>query len=291
MTRGELRPSTMRTTARRDGVRQAAATRRPRARRLGWTLVELLVVVAILGVLLGMVLPAVQGAREAGRRTQCLNHLRQLGLALHAYHAAQGTFPVGCVQFRVHASQTSRRQLAWSALLLPYLEERALYERLDLLAPYDAAANAPAAATVLPVYLCPSTPRASGREGARGASDYGGIFGERISSPNKPPKGVLLNEVSISLRRITDGASQTLIVGECADFPDGQWINGRNLFDQAFAIQRAPPFENDLRSFHPGGVQAAWADGSARFLPETTALRVLAALCSRAGGEVTTLSD
>lgn len=277
----------------RRGSRRGPGPARPTGGRpwAGWTLVELLVAIAILGGLIGLLLPAVQAAREAGRRTQCLNHLRQLGLALHAYHAAQGTFPVGCVQFRALASQTTRRQLAWSALLLPYLEERAVYERLDLLAPYDAAVNAPAAATVLPVYLCPSTPRAGGLEGGRGATDYGGIFGERISGPNKPPKGVLINEVAIPLRRITDGASQTLIVGECADFPDGQWINGRNLFDQAFAIHRAPPFENDLRSHHPRGVQAAWADGSARYLADTTALGVLAALCTRAGGEVAPQTD
>jgi prepilin-type processing-associated H-X9-DG protein len=119
----------------------------------------------------------------------------------------------------------------------------------------------------------------------RGPSDYGGIFGERISSPNNPPKGVMLYDVSIPLVLIRDGASHTLIVAEDSMWPDGQWINGRNIFDQAYAINAAPPVENDIRSQHPGGAHALLADGSARFFAESLELNVLAALCTRAGGE------
>ncbi len=251
----------------------------------GFSLIELLVVVALIGMLIGLLLPAVQAAREAARRKQCLNHLRQLGLALHNYHSALGSFAVGCVEFRAVPSQTQRRQLAWSALVLPYLEQAGLHEQIDFTVPFDSPLNATAAATVLPVYLCPSTPRTSFRVQGRGACDYGGIFGERITSPNNPPKGMMLYERAISARHVTDGLSQTLLVGEDSGFQDGQWINGRNLFDQAFPIHKAPPFENDLRSEHPRGVNCLWADGSARFLADSTPGPVLAALCTRAGSE------
>jgi prepilin-type processing-associated H-X9-DG protein len=85
---------------------------------------------------------------------------------------------------------------------------------------------------------------------------------------------------------MTDGASQTIIVGEDAGFPDGQWINGLNVFDQAFAINQAPSYENDLHSDHPGGAHALFADGSVHFLKNSLDVRTLAALCTRAGNEI-----
>src|SRR5207247_8735943 len=103
-------------------------------------------------------LPAVQRVREAAARTRCLNNLKQIGLALHDHLAARGTFPPGGVEWRP-PGDTTRRQLAWSAFLLPFLEQDALYRRLDLSTPFDSPQNAPAAATVLSVYLCPSSRR------------------------------------------------------------------------------------------------------------------------------------
>ncbi len=120
----------------------------------------------------------------------------------------------------------------------------------------------------------------------RGPCDYGGIFGERITSANNPPKGTMLYDRAISIHQVEDGTSHTLIVAEDSWFSDGQWINGRNIFDQAFAINVAPQWENDIRSEHHGGAYAARADGSVSFLSNSLALRVLAALCTRAGHEV-----
>jgi type II secretory pathway pseudopilin PulG len=248
--------------------------------------VELLVVAAVVGLLLALVLPAIQAAREAARATACGQHLRQVGLGLQAYHAAWRSFPPGGLEWRAGGDR-SRRQLAWSAFLLPFVEQQALYERLDLSQAFDSPANAEPAATVLPIYLCPSASRESPRVEGRGPCDYGGIYGERITSANQPPKGTMLYDRTVKLEQIRDGASRTLIVAEDSAWPDGQWINGRNIFDQAYPINRAPPFENDIRSNHPGGAQAVLADGAVRFLPEALDLRVLAALCTRAGGETT----
>lgn len=253
--------------------------------RFGWTLVELLVVMAVLGLLVGMLLPALQTARKAAQRAQCTSNLHQMGVALQAHHSALGYFPIGGVEWRPFRSTKGERQLAWSAFLLPYLDQQPLYDQLNLRTPFDSPDNRTAAAVVLAVYLCPSTYRASPLVSGRGACDYGGMYGERILSPNNPPKGVMLYDQKVSTDMIPDGTSNTLQVGEDSGFADGQWINGRNLFDQAFGINQAPAYENDIRSNHQGGANTLFCDGSVHFLAETLDLPILAALCTRAGNE------
>lgn len=254
-------------------------------RHPAFSLVELLVVIAIVGMLISLLLPAVQAARASARRTQCQNNLRQIGLGLWQHHEAKQAFPVGAIEWR-GAGDPTKRQLAWSALLLPYVEERALFETLDLNTPFDSEANRHGAATILPLYVCPASQRGARLVQGRGPCDYGGIHGERISSPNKPPKGTMLYDVAISIAHIKDGVSNTLIVAEDSQFDDGQWINGRNVFDQAFAINRAPHWENDIRSEHGGGALGVRADGSVHFMNESMDLLVLAALCTRDGKEI-----
>ena len=223
------------------------------ASRRAFSLVELLVVIAIIAILIGLLLPAVQRAREAASATACRNHLRQIGLALLQHHDVRGRFPAGCIEWRPTAAGP-QRQLAWNACILAYLEQPAIADRLDLSKPFDHADNAVAAAMIVPSFICPSNRRPTPLVQGRGPTDYGGMFGERIISPNNPPKGILIHDACFGISDVSDGTSCTIIVGEDSRSTDGQWINGRNLFDQAFAINQGPAFENDLRSDHPGGM-------------------------------------
>lgn len=257
-----------------------------RLRPGGFTLIELLVVIAIIGVLVALLLPAVQAAREAARRMTCTANLRQVGIALHNYHDSNNVFPPGGWEWRPPNNRT-RRQLAWSALILGQMEQRPLFDSLNLNTPFDSPQNSTGAATVISTYLCPSAPRAGGLLiKGRAVCDYGGMYGQRITVANNPPNGSMLYDQVITLAQIRDGASQTMIVGEDAGFSDGQWINGLNIFDQAFAINQAPSFENDLHSDHNGGAHALFADGSVHFLKNGLNLKTLAAICTRAGGDI-----
>ena len=253
--------------------------------RQAFTLIELLVVISIIGVLVALLLPAVSYAREAARRASCLNNLKQMGIAMQGYHESNRIFPPGCVQFRTKA-RPQHVQLAWSLYVLPFLEQKALYNSTNLYLAFDSAANTTAAVTIINNYLCPSSTRPSRLPQGRAACDYGGMNGERITTPNNPPKGTMLTDQCVSMRMIADGTSRTILIAEDSINPDGQWINGLNIFDQAFPINQGPPMENDMRSRHPGGAQCAMADGSARFLKQTIDKKVLAALCTRAGKEV-----
>jgi len=150
----------------------------PKSRNLqipktGFTLVELLVVITIIGILIALLLPAVQAAREAARRMQCGNQFKQVALALHNYHAAIGSFPPGIFNELSEQYPTAPRRFAWSVYILPYLEMQSLYDMFDfnqpsiyynkaghtLTIPKDPAnTNWVASGTYVPAYLCPSDP-------------------------------------------------------------------------------------------------------------------------------------
>jgi prepilin-type N-terminal cleavage/methylation domain-containing protein len=264
--------------------------------RKGFTLVELLVVAAITGVLVALLLPAVQSAREAARRSHCQNNLRQIGIALHDYHAAHGAFPIGCVEKRTF-SQPTARQLAWSASLLPHLEQQPLWQMIDFGSPYDSARNAPAARTVIAAFLCPSAVRlAEGRDGNQvsrpsgeyqaAAIDYGGVYGAVQVSPSG--NGAMLFDRAVSLKQITDGSSHTMMVAEDTGrgWPmnigsmDGEWINGENIFDLAGQVNAQQ--HGDLWSDHPGLAMAVRCDGSVTLLFESIDAAIVRAACTRA---------
>jgi len=272
---------------RRLGLQAGRGTRR---RCVGFSLVELLVVIAVIGLLIALLLPAVQAVREAARRLSCLNNLRQMGIGLHGFHDAYGRFPEGGVEFRKLRDSDGEllypqgRQLAWSAYLLPYIEFRSLAKRINFTKNFDSLENAQAAAEIVPVYLCPSVSRQSHLVDGRGACDYGGINGKQNS---RDQNGVMLYGQTVCIRDILDGTAHTLIVSEDAGSRYGQWINAENVFAVGFCIndQRAPWFDNEIRSEHPGGANGLFADGAVRFLREEINLNILAALCTRRGGE------
>ena len=215
--------------------------------REGFTLVELLVVIAIIGTLVGLLLPAVQNARESARRTHCGSNLRQVGLALLAFHDAKRSFPPaftaasdpGNVNWRTLTTTTpSYFEPGWSffAFILPHVEEAGLYDRLDLSLPIMHATNdaARTEAALAQLYVCPSdtSPRLIdvldfGESGAATAlsgvgtviarapvSSYAGVLGTNDHENNGLFDGVFFRNSRIRSGQITDGLSKTVCVGE-----------------------------------------------------------------------------
>ena len=134
-----------------------------RARRRGFTLNELLVVIAIIAILVALLLPAVQSAREAARRSQCKNGLKQTGLALHSYHETHSSFPPGFISRNVQASDPVTPTniapgFSWGTMILPNLDQEPLYSSLDFERDADDPTNLSFGQTSLPVFRCPSDP-------------------------------------------------------------------------------------------------------------------------------------
>ncbi len=259
----------------------------------GFSLVELLVVIGVIGLLASLLLTAIQAARETARRMTCLNNLHQMGIGMLAFYDVNKRFPLGGVEMKtLKIPGTNKplypngRQLAWSAYILPYVELNSLAKRIDFTKAFDSPENAAAAAEIVPLYLCPSHSRNSYLIDRFAACDYGGIYGQRLvpnPSPNHRPQGIMLYDQYIRIFDVTDGTSHTLMVSEDSQFSDMQWIYGGNVFDVSAIINTAK--ENDLCSKHPGGVNGLMADGSARFLSEEMDIETLAAICTRAGKE------
>ena len=245
--------------------------------------------IAVIGVLVGMLLPALQSVRSAARRTHCSSNLRQIGIGILAFHEVNKHLPVGCTDKRPFGT-TEKRQLAWNLFLLPYIEQQAVYNNFDLKLPFDHDQNFDAASTVVPVYLCPTTSTfGSGRTPTRtddglGATDYGGLFGSQVTSP--PMNGAMVFDKRIRLAELKDGASRTIVIAEDTgrgSDTDGQWANGQNIFDQGNRINLHQ--HNEMWSDHPDGVQALFGDGSVHFLTEQIDVDTLKALCTRANGD------
>jgi prepilin-type N-terminal cleavage/methylation domain-containing protein/prepilin-type processing-associated H-X9-DG protein len=201
--------------------------------RRAFTLIELLVVIAIIGVLVSLLLPAVQSAREAARRSQCVNNLKQIGLALHNYESAIGSFPPGAGMAPQNATTAdwSGGWTEWSAhaMLLPYLEQGPVYNAINFnfLAGYDAGGsiNATAYNTRINSFLCPSDGLAGRNSsnsyyGSVGTSTYdwwGGQGGPKPTRPwvdHRPTTGMFGKYTPNGIRDVTDGTSQSIAFSE-----------------------------------------------------------------------------
>jgi prepilin-type N-terminal cleavage/methylation domain-containing protein/prepilin-type processing-associated H-X9-DG protein len=299
--------------------------------RLGFSLLELLVVVAVIGVLVGLILPAVQRVRESAARVSCLNNLRQIGAALHNYHDVNGRLPP--LPTAVLPRPTDPNAvLSWMTLILPHMEQETLYQASIQACRVDPNPlhNPPhqGLASVLRVYVCPTDgrllePLTDGFGVEAAFTSYIGIAGTLPPGARVGQNGALGYAPGCRLSDITDGTSQTLMVGERPP-PDslqaGWWYPGFHAYttglrgpNNSFTVGAGPDFPGldpcmigrwtfgpgrtdnpcdrfHLWSLHSGGANFLFADASARFL-SYSAEPLMFALASRAGGEVVSLPD
>ncbi|MDG3002349.1 DUF1559 domain-containing protein [Paludisphaera mucosa] len=181
-------------------------------RRGGFTLIELLVVIAIIAVLIALLLPAVQSAREAARRAQCTNNLKQMGLAMHNYHQAAGSFPMGnAIAYSDPGVQTTWGTFSAHSMMLPYLEQTPLYNSCNFAWTVwygmGASLNATVWNTKVNAFLCPS----DGQAGKDHINSYFGSFGTGTDPWAVNTNGTFAPEqTAYSVADITDGTSNTI---------------------------------------------------------------------------------
>jgi prepilin-type processing-associated H-X9-DG protein len=289
-------------------------------------LIELLVVIAIIAVLVALLLPAVQQAREAARRSQCRNNLKQIGVALHNYHSSHNTFPPGYVAGAAYPATSCG--WGWCAQLLPYLDQTPLYNSINFQLPIENSANLPLLSQTLPGMLCPSDQTGSGPFSisdtsgavivpAAAPSSYAATVGDDSSEADAlTGNGVFFRNSRIRIGNIVDGTSTTVLVGERAfayvnatwlGAPNNAVVKAGNLNPWKSATATSPIFVqvhnnwinimtdsdgglDDFSSLHTGGAQLLFADGSVRFIPSITSdgpqRKAFWGMGTRAGGEV-----
>jgi type II secretory pathway pseudopilin PulG len=283
----------------------------------------LLVVIAIIGILVALLLPAVQAAREAARRASCRNNLKQIGIALHNYHDSHQRLPMGWVGLDF---ARQREPLAeghpgwgWAAKILPFLERINVSEQLihDLL-PITDDANAGAREKYLPEFRCPSDTGSRRFElpmesdpatilARLPVANYVGVFGtfELDSCQGLPvgsqcvADGVFFHLSDVRFAGIKDGLSNTFAVGERVSKSDAStWLGvvpeAKDPFARILGIVDHPPNTrfghlDDFRSFHPAGTNFVLADGAVRLIGETIDIQIYRAMATRTGGESASL--
>ena len=229
----------------------------------GFTLIQLLVALAILGVLVALLLPAAQRRVPGGaRRTQCKMYLKQIGLALHNYHDAFQAFPPAYT-----VDENGKPLHSWRTLILPFLDQQALYEKIDLSKPWDDPANEAAFKTGIPGYQCPSSPA----DVSSTHTTYMAVV--TANSCFHPTEARLMSE-------ITDDHGKTIMVIEVDTDQAVHWMSPMDA-DESLVLGIGPK----TKHAHSGGYQALFVDGSVRFLGEQSTAADRLAMISIAGNE------
>lgn len=286
----------------------------------GFTVVELLVVIAVIAVLCALVLPAVQQAREAARQLQCKNNLHQIGVALHSYQAATSCYPPGWV-IETPVGRDSGNGWGWLAMLLPEMDQGALFNNINFAQHVGDRSNETARLTVVEAFLCPTDhvparvpfyrkPPGGGTSSSAVAAtatdvmfevagaSYAGVFGPEDPVGDPPDAigpGAFFANSRARAADFLDGAGQTAVVGErSARRLATTWTGMRP--DEEEGPERVVGFmegspndpaadEAAFSSRHSGGVHFLFGDGSVRFLRDHMDRAVYEALGTRAGQE------
>ena len=220
--------------------------------------------------MLGLVWPAT-GSRPVARRAQCRNNLKQIALALHNYHDTYRCLPPAYI-----ADEKGRPMHSWRVLILPFLEQEALYRKYRFDEPWDGPNNRKLASTVLDVFNCPSQ-----SDDPSTMTSYVVILGPSTAWPG---------DKSTRWRDFADGTSNTLLVVEVKG-SGIHWMEPRDLHVVQMSPRVNPPAGQGISSAHPGGANVAWADGSVQFLPESMRRGDLKALLTIAGEELVDLNN
>lgn len=231
------------------------------------TFLKIAALLFVMAVGVALLMPPVTRGREAARRTQCKNNLKQIMLALHNYHDKYDAFPpaytTDCDGNRLHS---------WRTLILPYLDQQLLYSTIDLSKPWNDPANAAAYKTTLHVYCCPGgDTRATRSNHAGSRTTYLAVVTpDSCFRPNQPRK----------ISEVNDGTSNTLMIIEVAPEQAVHWMEPVDANEQMVltfgAIKKRP---------HTGGTHTGLADGSIRFLSANISQTTLTALISAAGND------
>lgn len=265
--------------------------------RRAFTLVELLVVIAIIGILIALLLPAVQAAREAARRSQCSNNLKQIGLAIHNYHDTFRILPPAAV------NHPSTHGWGWGALILPFTEQAALHDECGIGRGVPIDDRLTEITTVVPGFRCPSDtgPKNNSRKWTwerldtmdpkPATANYVVMSGTEMS-PGSNGNGMFYLNSGLGFRDCTDGTSNTIAAGERA-YDVGNVRYGAAVWAGTSELDHTKDYQLDvaacgqqpincpgtvadsdgrhlcLSSNHPGGAMVCLLDGSVRFLSET----------------------
>ncbi len=289
------------------------------SRRPGFTMIELLTVVAIIAFLIALLLPSVQSAREVARRTQCHNNLLQLGIAMGNYVSTHEVLPPGVVDVKGPIKNMPQGyHFGWTVQILPFLEQGNLYRRFDFRHSVYEGRNLSAQANRVAGLLCPS-------DGRLGSTSYMGCHHDVEAPIDVDNHGVLYLNSHVAYDDITDGRSYTILLGEALGGPSLGWASGtratlRNTGSPINAPDPVVPgpgfgtfggpsysslvksqeelialtksgalpigFVGGFSSWHPSGANFLFCDGSVHLLTKTIDQRVYRCLGNRADGQL-----